>query len=68
VENQIEDQSRTRGISKDEVIEKVMLEPAAIKKMLEPEDVAAYCVFLCSKAAWGITGSVQLMDLGWTAK
>jgi 3-hydroxybutyrate dehydrogenase len=68
VENQIADQSRTRGISPDEVVEKVMLEPAAIKKMLEPEDVAAYVVFLCSKAAWGITGSVQLMDLGWTAK
>jgi len=68
VENQIRDQSRTRGITEEEVIEKVMLEPAAIKKLLEPEDVAALVVFLCSKAAWGITGSVQLIDLGWTAK
>lgn len=68
VENQIMDQSRTRGISPEEVVEKVMLEPAAIKRMLEPEDVAAYVVFLCSKAAWGITGSAQLIDLGWTAK
>jgi 3-hydroxybutyrate dehydrogenase len=68
VENQITDQARTRGISEAEVVEKVMLEPAAIKKMLEPSDVAAYVVFLCSKAAWGITGSVQLIDLGWTAK
>lgn len=68
VENQIRDQARTRGISPDEVVAKVMLEPAAIKKMLEPEDVASLVVFLCSKAAWGITGSVQLIDLGWTAK
>ncbi len=68
VENQIQDQARTRGISPEEVVEKVMLEPAAIKRMLEPEDVAAYVVFLCSKAAWGITGSAQLIDLGWTAK
>lgn len=68
VENQIQDQARTRGISPEEVVEKVMLEPAAIKKMLEPEDIAAFTVFLCSRAAWGITGSVQLIDLGWTAK
>jgi 3-hydroxybutyrate dehydrogenase len=68
VENQIEDQVRTRKIPRQDVIEKVMLEPAAIKKMLEPEDVAALVVFLCSKPAWGITGSVQLIDLGWTAR
>jgi 3-hydroxybutyrate dehydrogenase len=68
VENQIKDQARTREISEEEVLEKVMLEPAAIKKLLEPEDIAAFVVFLCSKAAWGITGSVQLVDLGWTAK
>jgi 3-hydroxybutyrate dehydrogenase len=68
VENQIDAQAQTRGISHDEVIETVMLEPAAIKKLLEPEDVANYVVFLCSKAAWGITGSAQLMDLGWTSK
>jgi 3-hydroxybutyrate dehydrogenase len=68
VENQIMDQSRTRGISPEDVVQKVMLEPAAIKRILEPEDVAAYVVFLCSKAAWGITGCAQLIDLGWTAK
>ncbi len=68
VENQIADQARTRGITPEEVIEQVMLEPAAIKKLLEPEDIAALVVYLCSPAAWGITGSIQLIDLGWTAK
>jgi 3-hydroxybutyrate dehydrogenase len=68
VENQIKDQARTRGISEEEVEGKVMLEPAAIKKLLEPKDIADLVVFLCSSAAWGITGSVQLIDLGWTAK
>ncbi len=68
VEDQIADQALTRGISKEEVIHKVMLEPAAIKKLLEPSDVADLVAFLCSPSAWGITGSVQLMDLGWTAK
>jgi 3-hydroxybutyrate dehydrogenase len=68
VDKQIADQARTRGITPEEVIEKVMLEPAAIKKMLEPEDIGNLVVFLCSRAAWGITGSVQLIDLGWTAR
>ncbi len=68
VEKQLSDQARTRGISEAEVEEKVFLEPAAIKKMLEPKDVANYVKFLASKEAWGITGTVQSMDLGWTAR
>jgi 3-hydroxybutyrate dehydrogenase len=68
VQKQLADQARTRGISESEVEEKVFLEPAAIKKMLEPIDVANYVKFLASKEAWGITGTVQSMDLGWTAK
>jgi 3-hydroxybutyrate dehydrogenase len=68
VEKQIADQARTRGISESEVEEKVFLEPVAIKKMLEPSDVASYVAFLASEKSWAITGSVQTMDLGWTAK
>jgi 3-hydroxybutyrate dehydrogenase len=68
VEKQIADQARTRGISESEVEEKVFLEPVAIKRMLEPSDVANYVAFLASKEAWSITGSVQTMDLGWTAR
>jgi 3-hydroxybutyrate dehydrogenase len=68
VEKQIADQARTRGISESEVEEKVFLEPVAIKRMLEPNDVANYVAFLASEQSWSITGSVQTMDLGWTAK
>lgn len=67
VEAQIKDQAATRGISTDEVEQKVFLARTAIKRMLEPDDVAAQVAFLASEAAWGITGSVQTMDLGWTA-
>ncbi|MBS3933535.1 MAG: 3-hydroxybutyrate dehydrogenase [Truepera sp.] len=68
VTDQIADQARTRGILPAEVEQQVLLENLAIKKLLEPEDVAAYVAFLCSKGAWGITGSAQLIDLGWTAR
>ena len=68
VERQIADQARTRGIRPDEVERKVFLENVAVKKLLEPEDVGAHVAFLVSEAAWGITGSTQTMDLGWTAR
>jgi 3-hydroxybutyrate dehydrogenase len=68
VEKQIADQARVHGLSETEVIEKVMLAPAAVKRLLEPSEVAAYVMFLCSQAAGGITGSAQVMDCGWTAR
>lgn len=67
VEKQIADQARTRGISEEEVIEKVMLEPTAIKRLIEPEEIAALVLFLCSEAAGSATGVEWIMDLGWTA-
>jgi 3-hydroxybutyrate dehydrogenase len=42
--------------------------PAALKRLLEPSEVAAYVTFLCSEAAAGITGSLQVIDCGWTAR
>ena len=68
VEKQIADQARTRGIPQEEVIEKVMLEPAAIKSLIEPEEVAAMVRYLCSHEARHITGSVFTLDAGWTAR
>ena len=68
VEAQIVDQAKTRGISEAEVEEKVFLENTAIKKMLEPQDVASYVLYLASEEAWGITASTATIDLGWTAK
>lgn len=68
VESQIADQARTLGISEAEVVEKVMLAPAAIKRLIEPEEVAELALYLASDKAGAITGSAQVMDLGWTAR
>ena len=68
VEGQIEDQARTRGIRVDEVMDKVILEPAAIKRLVEPEEVARLALFLASEDARSITGSAFSIDAGWTAR
>ena len=68
VDNQIADQAKTRGIPEAEVVEKIMLEPAAIKRLIEPAEVADFVAYLCSPAAGVITGSALTMDLGWTAR
>ena len=68
VDNQIADQAKTRGIPEAEVIEKIMLEPAAIKRLIEPAEVADFVAYLCSPAAGAITGAALTMDLGWTAR
>lgn len=68
VEKQIEAQAKTHGISPDEVIQRIMLEPAAIKRLIEPEEVAEFALFLASDRAGSMTGAGHLMDLGWTAR
>ncbi len=68
VEGQIADQARKRGLPVDEVIQKVMLEPAAIKRLIDPEEVAGLVAYLCSEAASTITGAAWTMDMGWTAR
>jgi 3-hydroxybutyrate dehydrogenase len=67
VENQIADQARTRGIPPDQVVEQVMTAPAAIKRLIEPAEVATIVHFLCTDAAAAMTGTVVPIDLGWTA-
>lgn len=68
VERQVADQARTRGISSADVEEQVFLAEVAIKRMLEPSDVANVVAYLAAPEAWAITGSVQSVDLGWTAR
>jgi len=68
VEGQIGDQARSRGISAEDVVERVMLEPAAIKRLIEPEEIAGLVAYLCSDAAGAVTGAAWDIDLGWTAR
>ena len=68
VEGQIADQARTRGISEREVIEKVMLTGPAIKRLVEPGEVAELAAFLCAPEASFITGASLTMDGAATAQ
>jgi 3-hydroxybutyrate dehydrogenase len=67
VEGQIADQAKAHGLSEDQVVEQVMLAPAAVKRLIEPAEVAEAVAFLCSPAATSITGTSLVMDGGWSA-
>jgi 3-hydroxybutyrate dehydrogenase len=67
VENQIDAQAATHGIPREEVISNIMLKKAAIKKMIEPKDIGAAAIYLCSDAAGCMTGTDFTIDCGWTA-
>ena len=67
VDKQITAQAATHGIPEEEVITKIMLAKAAVKKMLEPSEVANVVKFLCADEAAMITGSTMTIDGGWTA-
>jgi 3-hydroxybutyrate dehydrogenase len=68
VDNQIADQAKANNMTPDEVIEKIMLAPAAVKRLIEPREVADFVAYLCGEAAGTITGAALAMDLGWTAR
>ncbi len=67
VEKQISDQAIAHGIPESEVVEKVMLTPVAVKRLIEPAEVAALTLFLCGPASASVTGTSFVMDGGWTA-
>jgi 3-hydroxybutyrate dehydrogenase len=68
VERQIADQAKAHGIPEEEVLQKVILEKPALKRLSEPEEVAELAVFLCTPEASFITGASLTMDGGWTAQ
>jgi 3-hydroxybutyrate dehydrogenase len=67
VEGQIHDQAKAHGLTEDQVVEQVLLAPAALKRLIEPAEVADAVAWLCSPAATSVTGSSLVMDGGWTA-
>ncbi len=67
VEGQIADQAKAHGLSEEQVLEQVLLQPAALKRLIEPDEVADAIAWLCSPAATSVTGSSLVMDGGWTA-
>ncbi len=68
VEQQIADQAKAHGISEDRVLEDVILAPHAVKRLLEPDEVAGAVVFLLGPSGAAFTGSPLVMDLGWSAR
>jgi 3-hydroxybutyrate dehydrogenase len=68
VEKQIADQAATRGLPEEDVLDKVMLERMAVKRLVEPAEVAELAAFLCGPASASVTGTSLTMDGGWTAQ
>jgi 3-hydroxybutyrate dehydrogenase len=68
VTKQIADQARTHDIPEQEVVEQVLLKESAIKRLVEPEEVAALVCWLASQDAGMVTGASYSMDGGWSAR
>jgi 3-hydroxybutyrate dehydrogenase len=68
VENQLADQAKARGIPEERVLEDVILEPHAIKRLIEPEEVAGTVSFLLGPDGRAFTGVPVTMDQGWSAR
>jgi 3-hydroxybutyrate dehydrogenase len=68
VEKQIADQAKAHDIPENEVLEKVLLTEAAIKRLVEPAEVASLVGWLTSENAGMVTGASYTMDGGWSAR
>jgi 3-hydroxybutyrate dehydrogenase len=68
VEKQIADQAKAHGIPEDRVEQEVILAPHALKRLLEPSEVADTAAFLLGPSGWGFSGAAVPLDCGWTAR
>lgn len=67
VENQIPDTMKSRGMSREQVLNEVLLAKQPTRKFVQPEEVAALALFLCRDEAQNINGANYSIDGGWTA-
>ncbi|MEL7707411.1 3-hydroxybutyrate dehydrogenase [Citromicrobium bathyomarinum] len=67
VENQIPDTMKARGMSREEVIDQVLLAKQPTKKFVQPEDIGEMAVFLCRDSMANVNGANWSVDGGWTA-
>jgi 3-hydroxybutyrate dehydrogenase len=67
VEKQIAAQAKAHGLSEDRVLEDVLLAPQAVKRLIEPDEVARVASFLLGPGGRAFTGAPLIMDLGWSA-
>ena len=67
VERQIPDTMKTRGLTREQVMNDVLLAAQPTKRFVTPDEVAALALFLCREEAKSITGANLSMDGGWTA-
>ena len=68
VERQIDEQARAHGLPRDRVLEDVILAPHVVKRLIEPDEVAATVAFLLGPYGRAFTGTAVEMALGWTAR
>ena len=68
VEAQIADQAKAHGVPEDRVLEDVILAPHAVKRLVEPDEVAGVVAFLLGPGGRAFSGAPVTMDLGWTAR
>jgi 3-hydroxybutyrate dehydrogenase len=68
VENQIPSLAREHEMSDADVVERIMLNVHAVKRLIEPDEIAAMVAYLCSDAAAMVTGTAVPIDAGWTAR
>ncbi|MEV6765543.1 3-hydroxybutyrate dehydrogenase [Streptomyces sp. NPDC051105] len=67
VEKQLADQARAHGIPEERVLSEVLLTDTAVKRLVEPEEVAEAVAYLCGPQASFVTGTSLVLDGGWTA-
>jgi 3-hydroxybutyrate dehydrogenase len=68
VENQIPDTMKARGMTREQVVNDVLLVKQATRKFVQPEEIGALAVFLCRDEAQNVTGANWSVDGGWTAE